>query len=597
MLAQPAAAAGKAVLLLQQDDDAWPSYQSFYAGFRGALAREFGADIVIYRENLDLARFPSAPYRDALRRWYSDKYQAVRLDAIVTVGPAALAFAISARRDIWPGVPIVLAGGNRDTLASAIRDGATGRMMEVETGKTIALARTLFPGANKLALVGDRDLTGTFYLDFNESLDDLAGDLQLIDLRGLALETLLERVSTLPPDTIVHYTLFSRDPDGQIFIPHDALIRIAEASNAPIFGEIDSYMGTGAVGGQMTGVRRFGAAIANDLTPILRGGAPGEPPLPSANAWSAPVVDWRALRRFGVDLSRLPAGIDIRHRQPSAWEAYRFSILGIAAAFLLLLGLVIQLLHERRQRVRAEQEASARLTELACANRISAAGELAAAIVHDLGQPLAAIQSNVESMELLLDASPPRLAEARAALADVRRDDQRAADVIGRLRSLFRKSPPQLGRVAIETLVADVVRMAEGVARRKKVVIETQLDSSPMTVNADAVQLQQVLINLLLNALDAIHEDNPRKRIAIVAQHAPGGGIRVAVGDSGPGIAEDERLRIFAPFYTTRTDGTGVGLAIVRRIVESYGSRVAVGASALGGAEFSFVLPALGSSP
>lgn len=596
-LALPAAGAGKSVLLLQQDDDAWLSYQAFHAGFQGALAREYGADVMIYRENLDLSRFPGAPYRDALRRWYTVKYQAIRVDAIVAVGPAALTFALSARRDIWPGVPTVFAGGDRETLAIAERGAATGRMLQFETPKTIALARTLFPRARNLAIVGDRDLTQTFFPTFDESLDMLSGDLRVIDLRGLAMATLLERVAALPPDTIVHCTIFSLDGDGQRFVPRDALARIAAASNAPIFGDIDSYMGTGAVGGQMSSTRDFGAAIATHLTPILHGGAPVEPAPGATNSWSTPVVDWRAVRRFGVDPDRLPTGIDIRYREPSAWEEHQIAILGIAAAFLLLLALVVRLLHERRQRVRAEKEASARLTELARANRISAAGELAAAVVHDLGQPLAAIQSNVESMELLLEADPPRLGEARAALADVRRDDQRAADVIDRLRSLFRKSEPQPGRLAIESLVNDVVRMAEGAASRRRVVLVTDLDAAPMTVSADSVQLQQVLINLLLNALDAIPEGASRRRVAIEARRAAGGGIRIAVGDSGPGVAEDERTRIFEPFYTTKSDGTGVGLAIVRRIVESYGSQVFVGTSALGGAEFSFVLPDLEASP
>jgi C4-dicarboxylate-specific signal transduction histidine kinase len=217
-------------------------------------------------------------------------------------------------------------------------------------------------------------------------------------------------------------------------------------------------------------------------------------------------------------------------------------------------------------------------------------------VVHDLGQPLAAIQSNVESLELLLEAQPPRLEEARAALADVRRDNQRAADVIGRLRSLFRKSEPQRGRVAIGPLVKDVVRMAEGAASRKRVVLEADIDPAPMLVNADTVQLQQVLINLLLNALDAIPDGSVQRRIALVARRAKGGGIHLAVGDSGPGIAEDRKAVIFEPFYTTKSQGTGVGLAIVRRIVESYGAQVVVGTSALGGAELSFVLPALEDS-
>lgn len=596
-LAQPAAGAGKSVLLLQQDDDAWPAYQAFYGGFQSVLAREFGADVVIYRENLDIRRFPDAAYRDALRRWYLVKYHAVPLDAIVALGPATLNFAVAARRDLWQAVPVVFAGGNEETAAAAAAAGnATGLMLRVESGRTLALARALFPHARHLALVGGRDVRDDYFLGFEKAIAQARQDFSVIDLRGLPMAEVLTRVAELPSDSIVHYTSISVDGAGQRFVPREALAKIAAQSRAPVFGDLDSYLDTGAVGGHMTDIRAFGAAVAMRVVDALGGTAESRVPRAGEGSWSAPVVDWRALQRWGVDEGRLPPGTDVRLRVPSLWEEHRGAIAGTTTAFGLLLTLVLWLLHERRRRIRAEAEAGARMTELARANRISAAGELAAAIAHDLGQPLAAIQSNVESIELLLEADPPRLDEARAALADVRRDDQRAADVIGGLRSLYRKSEARPDLVRVDGLVGDMIRMAAGIATRRRVLIESDLDPRPMTVRADAIQLQQVFVNLMLNALDAIPDEAVQRRVVLSARRVEGG-IRLAVADSGPGVPEADRARIFEPFYTTKANGTGVGLAIVRRIVESLGARVDVSRSPAGGAEFSFVLPEAAVTP
>jgi hypothetical protein len=212
LAALPVAGAGKSVLLLQQDDDAWPAYQAFYAGFRDALARDYGADLVIYRENLDLSRFPDAAYRDALRRWYLAKYQAVRLDVIVAVGPAALNFALAARRDLWQSVPVVFAGGDENTAATAAAAGSvTGSTLRVEAGKTLALARALLPGARHLVLVGQRDVKENYFLGFDKVLEEARRDYTVIDLRDLPMAQLLERVAVLPPDSIVHFTTLAVD--------------------------------------------------------------------------------------------------------------------------------------------------------------------------------------------------------------------------------------------------------------------------------------------------------------------------------------------------------------------------------------------------
>lgn len=593
LLVPPAFGAGKSVLLLQQDDQSWPAYQTFLSGFRATLARDFGSEVVIHVENLDLTRFPEPAYRDALRRWFLTKYQAAPIDVIVALGPAALRFTFTAREGLWQSVPVVFAGGTEETAELARADAnASGSVLRVDTGKTLALAGALVPGAKTLVLVGDRDSRSGYHQGVERVFEEARRRFQVIDLRGLAMADLLARIAALPAGSFVHCSVFSRDGNGQRFVPREALVRIAAVSPVPVFGEFDSYFGDGIVGGQVVDTAAFGSHIARRVEAILRGeekSAFGH----DAPALSKSVVDWRQLKRWGIDESLVPAGVEVRFRAPSAWEEHRGLVLGALAAILLQMLLIGGLLRERRQRRLAEAEARARLTELARANRIAAAGEMGASIAHDLGQPLAAIQSNVESIELLLEAGPPGIAEARAALADVRRDNQRAADVIARLRALFRKSESRPERVDLAPLVRDVAHLAAGLANRKKIALETAVSPDLPAVWADAVQLQQVFVNLVNNAFDAIPDGAPRRQVVISARPHASGGVRLSVSDSGSGIAPGERARVLEPFYTTKSAGTGVGLAIVRRIVEAHGGTLTIGDSPLGGAEVAFTLPAL----
>lgn len=231
--------------------------------------------------------------------------------------------------------------------------------------------------------------------------------------------------------------------------------------------------------------------------------------------------------------------------------------------------------------------------DLAHLNRVAAMSELAASIAHELNQPLAGILSNAQAAERLLARTPPDVAEARAALADIADDGRRAGRVIQRMRAMLRKGEPSEGEQDLNELVRSVSRLVASAALLRGATVRAELAQGLPRVAGDGVKLSQVLLNLVVNALDAVAHRPPAERKVVVRTSVGGGGaVEVSVKDSGEGIAPAEFERIFEPFFTTKAQGLGVGLAISRSIIEAHGGRLWAENDPFGGATLRFTLPA-----
>jgi signal transduction histidine kinase len=241
----------------------------------------------------------------------------------------------------------------------------------------------------------------------------------------------------------------------------------------------------------------------------------------------------------------------------------------------------------------SEIEAHQLREDLTHVGRVSTIGELTVSLAHELNQPLAAILSNAEAAQGALELTPPRLDEVRDILADIVEDDKRASSVIHRLHDLLRKRSPEFTEVDVNEMVSEVTRLVHGDAALRNVSIRLELGTGIPRVRGDRVQLQQVVLNLVLNGLHAIQESATGARTIVLrtARESPAA-VRVAVEDSGVGIDEADMDRIFEAFYTTKSAGLGMGLAIARSIVEAHGGRLEAHNNPGGGATFFFTLPA-----
>ncbi len=246
-------------------------------------------------------------------------------------------------------------------------------------------------------------------------------------------------------------------------------------------------------------------------------------------------------------------------------------------------------------RKQAEQETQLLRQEIAHAGRVSMMGQLASGLAHEINQPLAAILRNAEAAELFLQHPSPDLEELRAILSDIRSDDERAGNVIDRMRGLLKRQTLDSGRLDVGALVGDVAALVRIDAATRQVKVDVHVPADLPHVRGDRVQIQQVLLNLILNGMDALDGTRPEARrvdVTARADVAPGGPIvEIAVTDAGAGIPADTLARIFDPFFTTKPNGMGIGLAVSRAIVEAHGGRLWAENRNGGGAAFRFTLP------
>jgi PAS domain S-box-containing protein len=249
----------------------------------------------------------------------------------------------------------------------------------------------------------------------------------------------------------------------------------------------------------------------------------------------------------------------------------------------------IQDITERKQEAEALRAAQA---ELAHVNRVATVGQLTGSIAHEVAQPIAAALADAQAALRWLGARPPDLEEVRQALDHIVKCGNRAGEVIGRIRALIKKAPARKRRFDLNEAILDVIDLTRSEVLRHGVLQQTQLATGLPLIEGDRIQLQQVILNLIMNAVEAMSGIGEEAReLLISTEMEPTGGVLVTVRDSGPGLDPTSVDRVFEAFYTTKPEGIGIGLAICRSIIEAHGGRMWVTANAPRGAVFRFTLP------
>ncbi len=251
------------------------------------------------------------------------------------------------------------------------------------------------------------------------------------------------------------------------------------------------------------------------------------------------------------------------------------------------------LLAEIAERKRTQEVLNQAQASLAHMNRVMSMGELTASIAHEVNQPLAAVVTSANACQRWLAADPPNIDKARAAVDRIVEAGNRAGDVVGRVRALFKKTAPVYGLVDVNEVIREMAGLLQADMTRHNVSMHTELAGDLPPVQADRVQLQQVVLNLAMNGIDAMKETRDRPRELHIASRKEGSEeVLVTIHDSGVGLSPEQAERIFEPFFTTKAQGIGMGLPICRSIIEAHGGRLWAMPSLSQGATFQYVLPA-----
>jgi signal transduction histidine kinase len=580
------------VLILDSYGRDFAPYGSIASTFRTELAQRSPRPIEFLEVSLETVRFESTEEKEVV-----DYVRALcarrKVDLVVPNGQPAARFWMQHSDRLLPGVPALLAGVESrhlqrlprlvDTAAVTVRLDLPALMRH--------LLRILPDTTNLVVVIGDSPIERFWLSEFRREWAPFEGRVRITYLNEMPFNDVLRQAASLPPRSAIFFILMLQDAAG---VPHElttALDRLHEHANAPIFSWSDDLLGHGIVGGPLLSLPDVGRKAAHAAERILAGDPPGAIEVPITEA-GRPMYDWRELRRWHIDTDRLPSGSAILFRPPSILSEYAWVILVSLGLIGAQAFVIIRLLLLHRRNRQAEEEKAKLRRELAHAGRVSIMGELASSLAHELSQPLGAILRNAEAADLFLDQSPPDLEEIRAILEDIRKDDERAGTVIDGIRSMLRQQSAEFRPANLDAIVDNVVTLVKPDAQSRGVALVVDLEHDLPRLVGHQVQLQQVLLNLVLNGMEAMEKSPEGKRTLVIRARVPESGrVELTVSDFGPGIPPEDVSRIFDNFYTTKPGGMGMGLSICRRIVEAHGGRIGARNEPDGGATLSVSLP------
>jgi len=588
----------KRVLILHSFGRNFAPFTAVSSTFRSELAQQSAAPIEFLEASLESTLFAEAGSETPLVEYLRALFARRPADLLVAIGAPAMMF-FQRHRETLSGVPMLVVAADKRRLGDLERDGnATAFGISLDLAGVVENILRILPSTTNIEVVtGNSPFERFWQTEFRRDTQRLNDRVRLNWLNDLSFEQIRGRLSMLPRNSAIIYFLLVVDAAGLPYEQERALDVLRQESNAPIFGIFDHQLGRGIVGGPLLPYQRVSRESARIALRILNG-TPANRIQPVFLGPAQPEYDWRELRRWDINESRLPPGSLLRFRSSSLWEQYRWYVIAALAIMALQAVLITDLLLERARRRRGETDLRRNREQLAHVSRISTMGELAASLAHELNQPLTAILSNAQAAQRFLASKPADLREVQEILEDIVSDNNRAGEVIRRMRALVKKEELEFAPIHIASVIGEVVQLLHSDEILHNIHVELDCQDGLPNVRGDRVQLQQVILNLLMNAFDAMKETPSQEREVMVRAHVNGDGVvEISVRDHGIGFPTDKLAKIFDPFYTTKHDGLGMGLAISRSIVEAHGGRLWAGSNVDLGATFHFTLPAIDGAP
>jgi signal transduction histidine kinase len=587
------AAEPKQVMLLYSFGKDFKPWSAYATSIRAELNRQSPWPLDITEYSLVSARSgdedPETPFVEYLRATFAKR----PLDLIVSVGAPAARFVQRHRQKLFATTPMVLmAVDERRVQYSSLTSNDTVVAVRINYLAAVENILKVLPDNKDVTVVVGTSPVEKFWKEaIGKELEPLADRIRLSWTDHLSFEEFLKQARTLPPNSAIFWELMIVDAAGVVHEGDVPLTRLHAVANAPIFSYDESFFGSAIVGGPLLLAADTGRQTAAAAIRILNGEKPGEIRPPPVQ-FASPVFDWREMQRWGISENKLPPGSEILFRNPTAWEQYRAYILAVIAAILIQSALIFWLLYEHWRRQRAEILARNTVSELTHVNRIATAGQLSASIAHEIRQPLAGMLASAQAALRWLEKA--NVEEVRENLNGIVSDGHRASDIITNLRAMFKHDVQEKTLVDINKLVSSVLALARIDLHKHKTELQAQLDDRIPEILGNQVQLQQVILNLVTNAIESMSSSQTRV-LRIKTELSQSNKVHVSIEDTGMGIKPSEVARLFKPMFTTKARGMGMGLSICQSIIENHDGRIWVSPGANGGSIFQFELPAAAS--
>ena len=559
---------------------------------RETLTSEAPFPIELNIEFADLARYPDETYLAKIVDFYRFKYSKDKFDLVLAIGDETAKMMVEYGDDLFGDIPIVIIGSGLDFLAKESKNSNKFFLKwGWDIGKTLEIIQDLLPKTQHLYFISGATISDLSIRNVaREDLSNTRVNFKTTFITDFTATEMLEKIAHLPNNSVIFFLSVIRDINNVGFISRDLMHEVSEKANMPTFGMSDTYLGHGIVGGKLLSPAYQGRRLIRTALKILN-----DEPIKNTGSLKGDnqvMFDWRQLKRWSINEKDLPPNSVVKYKEHSIWDAHKGKIIG-AISIILSQGLaVIFLLIQRKRRSHAESESRSLRDDLAHISRVMSMGEMATSLAHEVNQPLTAIQSYAQAAQRFLQRQPPEYKEVSNSLEGVVEGSRRAKQVIQRIRMTLDKEPSERSTNKVRDLINGVLLLVQGKINEKKIHLKLDIENGLPKVICDQVQLQQVLLNLIINGIDAICEKSVEVReLTVLAYQEQDENVVISVKDSGVGIDENILKQPFDAFYTTKKEGLGVGLSISKSIIEDHGGRLWITKNQDRGVTVSFTVP------
>ena len=502
------------ILLLQGVDRGNLPLDAFTGHFRVDLDERVGRPVNVVQVVVSPTGFVGAPEHalvDYIRSIFANRSKPALI--VAAAGPAA-AFARKYRQQLFPDTPLVFACVDRRVMGDApLGKNETAVLVDNDFPQVIDDILQLLPRTKQVFVVTGAGPIGRFWRrNLENEFQRFHPRLTFVWSDNLPLAEILRRYASLPPDTAIFYLTLGVDAQGGAYADERVLAELHATANAPLFGPMSPMLGHGIVGGKLLPIRDLSRTTADVAARILNGASIGKVGVPAQRPSREPIYDWRELRRWGIAESRLPSGSVVRYRSPTLWEEHKRTVLGAIGALVIQSLLIVGLLYQRRARRQAESESRRNLALAADASRRQTMSALTASMAHELGQPLSSMIHNAEALRAMIGADRATSDTTTEILTDIRTQGVQAAQIIERHRTMLQSHQLDRKPIDLHAVVRDGRALVAHDLKARQIECAVNLSSDPCVISGDPVLLQQVLVNLMMNAIDAMADTPPARR-------------------------------------------------------------------------------------
>jgi signal transduction histidine kinase len=579
------------ILMLQSFDRGNMTLDYFTGNFRVDLDQRTTTPVNVTQVVVGQTGFVTAPEQAVVAYIQSLFVDRPSPDLIVAVAGPATLFVRKYRKHLFPETPLLFTSVDQRFLDGApLADNETAVSVASDFPATVELILQLLPRTKQVVMVMGSGQLGKFWrrileVEFRRFHDRLT----FVWPDDWSLPEILRYCASLPRDSAIFFFTFGTDASGAAYADERVLADLHAAASAPLFGAQSVYMGSGIVGGSLMPMGDISRSAAEVAVQILDGVKPARIRVPPHQP-TQPTIDWRQLERWDIPESRLPPGSVVRYRTPSLWRTYRGTVLGALGVLVVQSLLIGGLVYERRARQRAELESRRNLALAADAGRRQTMSALTSSIAHELGQPLSSMIHNAQALQAMIAAKVAAPDTTAEILSDIRAQGLQATQIIDRHRAMLRSHQMEKKPVDLREVIRESLALVAHDVKTQQIEVAVNGPSTPGLVSGDQVLLQQVLVNLVINAMDAMAPKPPARRRLTIATDVREAEVELSVRDTGTGLPAQVDGRLFSPFVTTKPNGIGIGLTIVRTIIDAHGGTLDARNNPEGGATITVTL-------